>query len=69
MEIDTLAGIRDTDWAARKTIKAGKSANSSVFWTAENDIVIIMVGHDDETWDFAVCIPASLVNEITGFNK
>lgn len=63
-EIRSLAEIRNTDWAARKTIKAGESANSAVFWTAENDTAIIMVGHDDETWDFAVSIPTILIDEI-----
>lgn len=63
-EIRSLAEIRNTDWTARKTIKAGESANSAVFWTAENDTVVIMVGHDDETWDFAVCISTAVIDEI-----
>ena len=63
-EIRSLADIHNTDWAARKTIKAGESANSAVFWTVENDTAVIMVGHDDETWDFAVCIPAAVIDEI-----
>jgi len=63
-EISSLTEIRNTDWAARKTIKAGEAANSSVFWTAENETATIMIGHDDETWDFAVCIPTIQIEKI-----
>ena len=64
VEISSLVEIRNTNWGERKTIKAGKSADSSVFWTAENDTSIIVVGQDSETWDFGVCVPTILIEEI-----
>ena len=63
-EINLLTEISNTNWVERKTIKAGISANSSVFWTNENDATVIMVGHDEETWDFAVCVPVTLIDKI-----
>jgi hypothetical protein len=63
-EIDLLKNLSKTNWADRKTIQAGRSANTSAYWTLEKENVIIMIG-DDETWDFAVCISYKIFNEIT----
>jgi|LakMenEpi03Aug12_release.lakeMendotaPanAssembly.Ray.scaffolds.fasta_scaffold1403368_1 hypothetical protein len=63
-EINLLRDLPKTNWTDRKTIKLGKSANSNTFWTLETNDVVIMIGHDDETWDFAVSIPLNIVNEI-----
>lgn len=45
------------EWEAG-SIHAGTSAGASVFWAAgEPGYIAIMVGHDDETWDFSVTVP------------
>ncbi|MFD2942141.1 hypothetical protein [Flavobacterium notoginsengisoli] len=63
-EIDLLQDLFKTNWADRKTIKVGKSANASAYWTIERENVIIMIGNDDETWDFAIIISYQILNEI-----
>ncbi|SFC51371.1 hypothetical protein [Flavobacterium phragmitis] len=65
-EIDLLQDLFKTNWADRKTIKVGKSANTSAYWTMEGENVIIMTGNDDETWDFAVIISSKKLNDIIG---
>lgn len=64
-ELHLLKMIRFADWSSRNSIKAGLSASSSVFWIYDelNNMVSICVGHDDETWDFTVCVPITILEE------
>ena len=67
-ELSALDHIRFADWNMRQSIRAGVSANASVFWAYDKDngMVSILVGHDDETWDIAVMLPlAELMPAIT----
>ena len=63
-ELAALSGIRSADWASRRCLHVGESAGSRVHWAADGEIATIMVGHDDETWDFAVTLPVATVEEI-----
>lgn len=63
-EFATLAGIRGAGWQARRSLAVGTAAGAAVFWAAADDQVSILVGQDDETWDFAVLVPLSAVDEI-----
>ena len=58
-EFYELSRIHTANWETRASIKAGLSAGASVFWTYHSGrrVVTILVGHDDETWDFAVVVP------------
>ena len=49
----------------RKTVSAGESAGANVFWCVDTDFLFIMVGSDDETWDFSVTLPVQALNEIS----
>jgi len=64
-ELATLDGIRETDWGARRVLRVGETAGSRVYWAAEGETASIMVGHDDETWDFAVMVPVATVVRIS----
>jgi len=59
-----LAGIRAADWGARSSLPLGTCAGSPVFWSHEAGIVSLLIGHDDETWDVALTIPVSLVDDL-----
>lgn len=59
-----LAQIRDADWDARRSLAIGTCAGAPVYWASSGGNVAILVGQDDETWDIAVTIPLSSVNEI-----
>jgi len=54
-----LENIRGANWDKRGSIKAGKSAKSNTFWCFNNEfnVISILVGEDDESWDFAVRFP------------
>lgn len=60
-----LGRIRTADWNLRASLAVGESAGAEVFWAATGDSVAILVGHDDETWDFSVVVPLAVVDEIT----
>lgn len=40
--------------SSERPLRLGTSAGASVFWNRDERGVTVMVGHDDETWDFAV---------------
>lgn len=66
----TLSNIYNTDWALRKTIEAGVSAGASVFWACDEakKYVFILVGDDDEVWDFGIVMDyAYFLQEINRF--
>jgi hypothetical protein len=63
-ELASLHGIREADWVTRRCLHVGESAGSRVHWSAEGDTATIMVGDDDETWDFAVTVPIASVDRI-----
>jgi hypothetical protein len=56
-EIDLLHSVRDANWENRQTLQIGTSAGTTAFWSADATTVSILIGHDDETWDFGVMIP------------
>ena len=35
-----------------------------MFWAYSDATVTLMLGHDDQTWDVAVVVPVSIVDEI-----
>ncbi len=47
-------------WGSGEMIIAGKSAGANVHWAfdADANVVSLLVGHDYQTWDFGVRIPA-----------
>jgi hypothetical protein len=63
-ELARLGAIRDANWLARRCLRIGESAGAPVYWATEGATVTIMVGHDPETWDIALVIPAGTVDQI-----
>lgn len=59
-----LRRIRDADWTLRSSLAVGASAGSRVFWTSDGELATALVGADDETWDIAVYMPLSIVDDI-----
>jgi hypothetical protein len=59
-----LVDIRAANWDERKSIEAGHCAGARVFWCSHGDTAMIMIGHDDETWDFAVQVDVTIVDAI-----
>lgn len=49
-------------------LQIGDSAGASVFWSSAGedttDTVVILIGHDDETWDISFAVPAATIDGI-----
>jgi hypothetical protein len=63
-DLRKLAGIEETDWDQRRTLKVGTSANAPVWWSERDGTVSILVGNDDESWDLGVIVPLATVHDI-----
>ena len=63
-DLRKLAGIVNTDWDQRRTLQVGTCANTRAWWSEHDGTVSIMIGDDDEAYDFLVLVPLSVVREI-----
>lgn len=63
-EFAGLDQIRNTDWPSRQTLRIGTSAGSAVFWSSGDGTATILLGHDDETWDIAIAVPLTFVDQL-----
>jgi hypothetical protein len=63
-EIEKLKLVKEARWEERGSLKIGESAGAPAFWSSDGDKVLVLVGHDDETWDFGVTLPLSTVSEM-----
>ncbi|MFD7023446.1 hypothetical protein [Promicromonospora sukumoe] len=59
-----LSQIREADWLSRRSLRVGLVAGSPVFWSFAEGQVSLLVGEDDEVWDFAVSFPVGVVDEL-----
>lgn len=53
-----LHKINEADWSERKTIEGGISAGAPAFWAYDEETkqVSVLVGSDDESWDFRISV-------------
>lgn len=63
-ELRKLSALKQAQWETRTSIQAGTAAGASVFWSSDRDGVSVLVGNDDEAWDFGVFLPAEIVETI-----
>ena len=65
-EIGRLHKALSTDWASG-ALRLGTSAGAPVYWCAgENGTLSVLIGHDDQTWDIGLTLPATVVPMIFG---
>lgn len=63
-DVAELSAVRGAAWSDRGSIAVGEAAGAAAFWSSEGDMVTLLIGHDDETWDVAVSFPISILDEI-----
>jgi hypothetical protein len=63
-DLALVSGVRLARWSERGSIRIGKSANSQAFWSCEDGSLSILIGHDDETYDFGITVPEVVLNDI-----
>lgn len=59
-----LSRVAGVDHAQRLDVSFGTSARRPVWWSMSGDQLIVSVGQDPESYDFAVVLPAALLAEI-----
>jgi hypothetical protein len=59
-----LNHVRTAAWIDG-SLRIGETAGAPAFWSiGEDNRISILVGHDDQTWDFAVMFPMSTFEEV-----
>jgi hypothetical protein len=55
----------------RTTLKIGTCVDAPVFWSCENGYLSLLIGSDDECWDFGVFLPENefenIISELKPF--
>ncbi|MEV6348810.1 hypothetical protein [Actinoplanes sp. NPDC051851] len=59
-----LARVASADHARRLDVSLGTSARRPVWWSMGDSQLTLCVGHDPESYDFVVVLPAHLLREI-----
>jgi hypothetical protein len=65
-EVGKFEQVRSTPWV-KGSVRIGESAGSPAFWSVADDgdyAVSVLVGTDDECWDFAVSLPPHTIDII-----
>jgi hypothetical protein len=63
-DLSRLPAVRQARWDDRKSLMLGKTASSQVYWAVDDDLLCVLVGQDDETWDFGVMLPLGILDKI-----
>lgn len=63
-ELPLFAKVPAADWNERGSVQIGVAAGAPAFWSTEGQTVSILIGHDDETWDFGVELPLPSFHEL-----
>ena len=63
-ELALISNVKAAHWSERTSLKIGTCAGMQVFWSCENGYLSILVGEDDETWDFGLWIPETEIDNI-----
>jgi hypothetical protein len=63
-ELLLIPQARTARWDDRGSLKIGESAGDSAFWCCSDGILSILVGQDDETWDFGVSMPEGIIDDM-----
>ena len=71
-EITALESVPNASWH-HGALNIGSCAGHRVWWSCDDSVVSVLVGRDDQTWDFGIDIPlaefpnlrAALATELT----
>ena len=63
-EMQMLPDGRNARWESRSSFRIGRSAGSPAWWSCDEGHLSMLVGEDDECWDFGVTLPVAVVGDI-----
>lgn len=63
-ELKLIPQARNARWDNRTSLKIGTCSGIQTFWSCDENGLSILVGSDDECWDFGVTIPEEEIDNI-----
>lgn len=63
-ELLKIPDVVNAHWKDRTCLKLGDFLGASTWWSLEEDGLSILVGKDDECWQFGVTIPQVFLNDL-----
>jgi hypothetical protein len=67
-ELSVLEQVSDADWNRRESLQIGRCGDVPAFWSSDAEHLSILVGPDDESWDFGIMVPrhtlAAILSEV-----
>jgi hypothetical protein len=63
-QIDLIPRVREANWDDRQSLRIGRTAGTAAFWSADAELVSILLGKDDESWDVALRFPVDALDRI-----
>ena len=72
-ELLKIPEVINANWNERTSLKLGKCLGSPTWWSFEDERLSILVGIDDECWQFGIIIPnpyvKDLINQINSYKS
>jgi hypothetical protein len=63
-ELPMLERVSGSNWGQRESIQIGQSGNTPAFWSSDAESISVVIGHDDESWDFGITLPRDAIPRI-----
>lgn len=63
-ELLKIPDVVNARWDDRTCLKLGDCLDFSTWWSLQDERLLILVGHDPESWQFAVTIPSSFLEDL-----
>lgn len=63
-ELVLIPKVKTALWSEHDSIKIGTCAEAPAFWSCEEGELSILVGQDDECWQFGTILAESVLDEI-----
>jgi hypothetical protein len=63
-ELALIPDAQMARWDQRSSVQIGESAGLPAFWSCEDGKLSILVGQDDECWDFGVTMPQAVIDDM-----
>ena len=63
-ELLKIPEVVNARWTDRTSLKLGDCLGVPTWWSSDEDEISILVGHDDEGWDFGVGLTKSVLKDL-----
>jgi hypothetical protein len=63
-ELLSIAEVRAATWNDRSSYRLGAVGRMPAWWCVDGDEMDVLIGEDDETWEIALRMPTSVLDQI-----